>query len=56
MEDVGIYMGPDGRLYCAPFDASTMLLIDPEPQAVSFIAGAGQGRMKYVDGRMQASS
>ena len=43
MKYIGICAGPDGRLYCAPCDASTMLVIDPEMRSLSFTAGAGSG-------------
>ena len=47
MKYIGICAGPDGRLYCAPANASTMLVIDPEMRSLSFIAGAGSGGFKY---------
>ena len=47
MKYIGICAGVDGRLYCAPCDASTVLVIDPETQTLSFIEGAGGGGQKY---------
>ena len=44
----GICAGPDGRLYCAPCDASKVLVIDPGTQTLSFMEGAGGGGMKYL--------
>ena len=32
MKYIGICAGPDGRLYCAPSNASTVLVIDSEMQ------------------------
>ena len=47
MKYFGICAGPDGRLYCAPGNASTVLVIDPGTQTLSFIEGAGSGGQKY---------
>ena len=47
MKYYGICAGPDRRLYCAPCDASTMLVIDPQMRSLSFIEGAGTGGLKY---------
>ena len=38
----GICAGPDGLLYCAPRDASSVLVIDPGTSTLSFIDGAGK--------------
>ena len=43
----GIRAGPDERLYCAPYNASKVLVIDPETRKLSFIEGVGEGGMKY---------
>ena len=42
-----ICAGPDGLLYCAPFNASSVLVIDPCARTLSFINGAGDLGMKY---------
>ena len=39
----GICMGPDGLLYCGPCNSTSVLVVDPVSQALSFIAGAGEG-------------
>ena len=55
---MGSCAGADGRLYCAPHGASTVLVIVPATRSLSFIEGAGEGGMKYVgicagaDGRL----
>ena len=54
----GICHGVDGQLYCAPRNASTVLVIEPESRTLSFVEGAGDGSGKYggicsgADGRL----
>eukprot|EP00928_Gymnodinium_smaydae_P096915 TRINITY_DN8659_c0_g1_i2.p1 TRINITY_DN8659_c0_g1~~TRINITY_DN8659_c0_g1_i2.p1 ORF type:complete len:1008 (-),score=153.72 TRINITY_DN8659_c0_g1_i2:555-3578(-) len=43
----GIARGPDGLLYCSPFDSSKVLIIDPSTQKLEFIDGAGEEHGKY---------
>merc|ERR1712154_607161 len=43
----GICMGTDGRLYCAPYHASRVLVIDPAAQALSVMDGVGHAPDKY---------
>jgi len=46
----GLCLGPDGKIYCCPFDAPSVLVIDPDPQAavkLEFIEGVGDGQRKY---------
>ena len=49
MEYSGLWVGPDGLLYCAPCGASTVLVINPVTRTLSFIDGAEDGRKKYTD-------
>ena len=35
----GLCEGPDGRLYCAPHNASQVLVIDPTAETVAFLPG-----------------
>ena len=42
-----ICAGPDGLLYCSPFNASSVLVIDPCARTLSFIEGAEEGGLKY---------
>ena len=39
----GICAGPDGKLYCAPLNASRVLVIDPVSGTLAFLDGAGEG-------------
>ncbi len=54
----GICAGPDGRLYCDPLCSSSVLVIEPEAQSLSFIESAGEAGWKHVgicagsDGRL----
>ena len=54
----GICAGPDGLLYCAPWNAPTVLVIDPWTRTLGFIKGAGETGEKYFgicagpDGRL----
>ena len=43
-----ICAGPDGLLYCSPFNASSVLVIDPYARMLSFIEGAEEGGLKYL--------
>ena len=58
----GICAGPDGRLYCAPCNADTLLAIETETQTLSWIEGAGEGGWKQVgmsegpDGRLYCAA
>ena len=38
---------PDGLLYCSPFNASSVLVIDPCSRTLRFIEGAEEGGLKY---------
>merc|ERR1712159_363877 len=59
---VGICQGSDQRLYCAPFDANDVLVINPFPgwgeEEISFIPNPRSGEKKYMgiclaaDGRL----
>lgn len=37
----GIYQGADGRLYCVPYNATEVMIIDPSNDSISFIDTAG---------------
>jgi len=37
----GIYQGQDGRLYCIPYRANAVMVIDPSDDSISFIDTAG---------------
>merc|ERR1719502_2187960 len=43
----GMCAGPDGKLYCAPYHASRVLIIDPPSGALSVMDGVGQEPDKY---------
>ena len=42
----GICAGPDRRLYCAPRGASTVLVVDPKTDKLSFIRRPKDGQAK----------
>lgn len=37
----GIYQGADGRLYCVPFNATEVMIIDPSDDSITFIDTTG---------------
>ena len=41
-----ICVGPDGLLYCAPCNASSVLVIDPCARTLGFIEGVGERGLK----------
>lgn len=43
----GIAAGADGLLYCAPCNADTVLVIDPQTHEISHIPGAGAAKFKW---------
>ena len=45
-ENNGICAGPDMRLYCAPRGASTVLVVDPKTDKLSFIRRPKDGQAK----------
>ena len=45
-ENNGICAGPDRRLYCAPRGASTVLVVDPKTDKLSFIRRPKDGQAK----------
>lgn len=57
----GIAVGVDGLLYCAPWNAPTVLVIDPKTRTLRQIKGAGYGHAKYsgiaaaLDGKLYCS-
>ena len=44
-----ICTGADGRLFCAPLNASTVWVVDPGTSTSVFMEGAGTGSLKYFD-------
>jgi len=55
----GIARSPrDGRLYCSPFNANSVLVVDPRTEKITFMHGAGSGDCKWsgiapgMDGRL----
>ena len=47
----GICAGPNGMLYCAATAASSVLVIDPRTQTLSFIEGAVGSGLKSSDAK-----
>ena len=45
-ENNGICAGPNRRLYCAPRGASTVLVVDPKTDKLSFIRRPKDGQAK----------
>eukprot|EP00929_Paragymnodinium_shiwhaense_P069879 TRINITY_DN35308_c0_g1_i3.p1 TRINITY_DN35308_c0_g1~~TRINITY_DN35308_c0_g1_i3.p1 ORF type:complete len:248 (-),score=56.19 TRINITY_DN35308_c0_g1_i3:249-992(-) len=54
----GLACGRDGRLYCAPYNAGSVLVIETAARKVTAIGGAGSGQYKWsgaacgADGRL----
>lgn len=43
----GAVTGADGKVYFVPFNAESVLAVDPSTHELSFIAGAGRGNAKW---------
>lgn len=49
----GIYQGANGKLYCAPYNATEVMVIDPSNDSISFIDSAGA--TTFVGGNLSGS-
>jgi len=43
----GMCLGPDNKIYCCPFDAPHVLVVDPVLKTLDRIDGVGEGQRKY---------
>merc|ERR1719160_1803963 len=44
----GATCAPDGNIYCAPFHADSVLVINTKTKEINFIEGAGMGQCKWA--------